>query len=132
MATTLGSGYKLMNHVFDPGKNAARPITSYGCTHKESVPVSGIQGHYTQDMRFEMIVCKVYADRLSDAVAQTTINELHEKVDACFRALAFTKIGLPLIVLNTFDLSISEPEILENGAALLRAQFTVKYRQAIT
>lgn len=127
------SGAVQLRRVFQPEENDFRhPNMAYGVRHLSASPASTVTRVYTLDHSFEVLLGKRFVDRDSDSDKQAVINALYEQAHALFVAMVNTKLGLASSVLNVEQLSFTEPEILANEIALLRAQFVVKYRQALT
>jgi len=131
-ASSFVSGVEL-KRVYEPEQNDFRhPNIGYGVRHLSGAPASGVTRVYTIDHSFEVMLAKRFISRDSDDDKQATFNQLYESAHLLFVDMINTKLGLPSSILNIEQLSLSEPEILSNEVALLRAQFVVKYRQALT
>lgn len=134
ISSTLGATWKRLQDVYNVTNNLSRVIAKgYGMRPLESfTPDSQVNRYYTLDQRFEIVLTDIVARGDTDAELNTTIGTLYDKSDDIFKAMIATKVGYPAAVLNCFSPSISAPEILGEGMVILRMQFTVKYRSALT
>lgn len=128
----LGVDYKKMRKIFQPDLNDLRSAEkSFAVRHLAANTADGVQRYYTMDHGFEVMVSRVFVDRLDDIQIQEVINELYSKLDDIITEALIKKLGLPSIVMIVSDPSISEPEVLENRSVLMRLQMNVKYRNAV-
>lgn len=131
---TLLSDWEELRYVYDVAKNDTRSLKQgYAfIPYEANTPESQVNGSYTLDQRFEIILTDLIARGKSDKEAQATIASLFDLADDVFKELVATKVGEPTIVLNVFSPSISAPEILEKvDAVVLRMQVLVKYRSLL-
>jgi hypothetical protein len=99
----------------------------------DASPTQGVNRTYNMDHRFELILGDTIARAENDSQHLTSLQTMYDAADEIFKDLVQTKIGLPTLVLNVFDPSLSEPELLdENKIVILRMQLTVKYRSSLT
>ncbi len=128
------STYSTMPFVFDPEKNDFRRVEkSYGIVALGAATNSenGVLKTYTLDHEFQILLARRFVKRDNDDNALTVIDDLYDQADTLFVKMLGTKLTLPLIVMTVHSPSMSEPEILENSAALLRLGFTVEYRNTL-
>jgi hypothetical protein len=132
VTTALGPDYKQLRNIFKPEDNDLRIINkAYAVRHGASTNADGITRHYTMDQRFEVVLVNRASQRDDDAATQAIFGVLYDKADDILRAAFSTKLGIPSIVLNVDSPEISQPELLENDAAVIVLSFNVKYRQAV-
>jgi hypothetical protein len=126
------SDYVKLRRVYDVSQNDARNISkAYGIIHGEAENTDGVTRFYTLDQKFEIVLVNRAVDRDNDADIQAVINTMYDKAESLFNQIFLSKLGLPAIVLIVDNPSMSKPQILENGAAILVLSFNVKYRKAI-
>jgi len=124
-----------LKYVYDVSKNSTRDARlGYAFIPLDGVtPDSQVNGSYTMDHRFEVIITDIIVRGKSDSEIQTSISSLMDTADNIFKDLVNTKVGAPTIVLNVFSPSISAPEILEaKDLLVIRLQVTIKYRSLLT
>lgn len=130
-ATTLGATWQLLPKVYEPNQANARAINkAYGVLPRSASNAPGVIRTYNLDHRFEVLLVDRVEGRDNDSGIQTKVNGLFEKGHEIYTALALTRVGLTNVLLID-QLDFSDPEILDNGGALLRLSFNVKYRQPI-
>lgn len=130
----LGSTYREIPFVYEVEKNNVRTAhLGYGLRPLAADFTTSVNRSYALDHRFELILTNSVARTDSNAQHLTALNTMYDQADEIFKDLVQTKVGLPTLVLNVFDPSLSEPELLdENKIVILRMQFTVKYRSSLT
>jgi hypothetical protein len=133
-ADQLGATYQEIPFVFEVEKNNVRTARlGYGVRPLEANFTTSVNKTYALDHRFELVLSDTIARTDSNVQHLAAINTMYDKADEIFKDLVQTKVGLPTLVLNVFDPSLSEPELLdENKIVILRMQFTVKYRSSLT
>jgi len=133
IATLLGAGYQELQYIYDVSKNNVRVAKlGYGVRPLGASSAETVNRSYTMDQGFEFVLTDTIARGADDSGITTSIWTMLDKADEIFKALIQTKINLPLVVLNIFDPSLSEPEILdEKGFVVVRMQVLVKYRSAL-
>ena len=133
-ATTLGAEWKSLKRVFDPRGGDFRSIEqAYGVRHGEARSAAGVTGVYTLDHAFEVVLVKRVVERKdSDDATQEVFNTLYNKADDLLRAMISARLGLASVILTIDNPSLSTPELMENGAAVLVLGVNIKYRKAIT
>ena len=128
----LGSEWQYMRKVFDPTQNDLRGSEkAYGVLHGGATDTAGILKHYTVDQDFELLLMCSLANLSDDADIQVEINDIYDQIDELFKLFLASKLELPAIVLNVDTQSISQPEVLDNNAVLIRAAINVKYRSLL-
>jgi len=132
--TTFGVTYHELNHIYDLTKNNIRlQKLGFAIRPLSADSVDSILKNYTLDHIFELILTDTTVRNDDDAVTETKFNTMFEKGHDFFKALVNTKINLATSVLNIQEPAFGEPEILpEVKLLVLRMQYTVKYRIALT
>lgn len=132
VTTALGATYKALPNIYKLEENDFRVIEkAYAVRHGASSFADGVTRHYTMDQRFEVVLVNRATTRNNDSDVQTAFNTLYDKADDILRASFSTKLGLSSVIINVDSPEISEPQILDNGAAVIIVAFNVKYRKAI-
>lgn len=133
-STTLGATYQRLPFVYDVTKNDVRHATlAYAVRPLSAIPAETVTKVYTLDHEFELILTDTIARAVSDDERRSALNTMYNKADEIFKALVNTKINLASTVLLVTSPSMSEPEFLyDHKFVVLRMQFTVKYRSALT
>ncbi len=135
IASLLASPWAELNYVLDVGKNEFKGNTKrYGVRPLNGDTVSGVTRHYTINQDFEVILTHDYIPHPTNDVDQRAKTFLlYDKMDVIFKDLFCSKANLNTIILNIEELNMAEPEYsLAENVVVLRALFTVKYRQAVT
>jgi len=131
--TVLGVEYKPLRRVFNPTLNDLRSSEkAFGVLHGAASSSDGVMRFYTLDHSFQVLLSRRFVDRQDDVAIQETINNLYDHADGLLVEMFLKKLNLTSIVMIVDRPSISEPEILDNQAVLLRVGFNVKYRNQIT
>ena len=131
MATTLGAAYSKLPYVNDITKNNFNANNNrYGVLVGSSSQSDTVTKHVTMSQSFTMVITKAYIDDgVSDTDSQSKQQEIQDLVLDVFKDLYNTKAGVPLIFLNITDLSVGEPEIVNESEFLaIRASFNILYR----
>lgn len=133
-SSTLGVEYKELRFVFDVAKNDIRSAEkAYGVRPLSAVTAESVTRFYTLDHEFELVLTDTIGRSDDDTQRQDAINIMYDKADEIFKAMIHTKINLASFVLNVTSPSMSEPEIInDNKFVILRMQYNVKYRSALT
>lgn len=128
LGTTLGSPWVKLRKVFKPEENDLRVLEkAYGCLHGEAPNFAGAEEAFVYDQQFTVILSRRASNRDDDAEIQTVINDLYDKMDNCLRAIILTQLGLSNIILDIDAPAMGEPEVLDNGAVILRSTFNIKH-----
>lgn len=130
-ATVLGADYKELPYVYDVVKNNFRTSKSrYGARPLSTVEIDGVVKATTHIQTFEVVLTEGYSQTsISDAKLQEKAFIAYEKMYDIYQALAQNNAGVPGSVLLVQNLSILEPEVLEEDkVVVLRGQFDVLYR----
>lgn len=134
IASVVGSEYAELDYKFDVSKNDFfNNKQRFGVIPQGASTGLSITKVYTLDHSFEVILTHDYINKdKTDADQRRVTYELFDKLDEIFKQLYRSKAGLTNIVLNIGELTVSEPEFLdEESLAILRAQLLVTYRNAI-
>jgi len=130
--SSLGQEYTQMRRVYSPEQNDSRTAKkAFSVVHGSADYTEGVTRVYTMDHGFRLQIMNTIVERDNDSKIQEAINEMYSKADDFLRNAFLTKLGLSSVVLNVDQPNIEEPQILENGTALLVVGFNVKYRQAV-
>lgn len=132
VTTALGAEYKQLRNIFAIEENDLRVINkAYAVRHGETSNAEGINRVYTMDQRFEVVIVNRAGTRDDDAATQAIFNNLYDKADDILRLAFSSKLGLSSVILNVDSPAISQPQLLENDAAVIILSFNVKYRKSI-
>lgn len=134
VGTELSTGYSVLNYIHTIEKNFLNGSKNrYGVRPLNASSASGVTRVYTLDHSFQIIITSEYINSGVDDIAQREETfVLYDKMDEVFKAAYLTKVGLPNTILNIDNISIQEPEYLDaHNVVVLRADFNIKYRQAI-
>lgn len=128
----LGAGWAELRRILAPEQNDlvdGKP--AFGVKYGSAAEAAGVTRVYTMDHSFEILLAKYVPPGNDDEARQDVFAELYNAGDEIFRQLLLQKVGLPAIVLNVQNPSISEPVILGNDTALIRFGVVIKYRNAV-
>ena len=127
----LGVNYKPMSYLEEVEKNSFRTSSErFGVRPLESSQVPGVT-KFTQFIQtFEIVLSKSYYESsLDDSEKIEKSLDNRQNILAIYKRLVNSKGGLPSVVLNIFDLSISAPEYLEQDkVAIQRATMNIQFR----
>lgn len=135
LSTVLGVTYSELDYKLDVLKNNFRSKKKgYGCIQGDIFNVTGPLKHVTVDQTFTVILTDDFVNvSKNDANAITVAETLADKMNDIYVDLQQTKIGLATIILNIVLDSVDEPEYdFEDNIAIVRGNFTVKYRTVLT
>jgi len=134
VGTTLGATFKELPFVLSLEKNDQRRLAKgYGVHYLDAADTASIVRAYSLDHRFEVVLTDQFIRQTDESELFATKANLYEKAEACLQTLLYTKAGLSALVLNVFNPTISQPELIQDGAGVaLRFQLTVKYRTELT
>jgi hypothetical protein len=127
----LGPSYKQLAYVEDVQKNSFRTSSErFGVRALLSSQVPGVTKFTTYTQSFEVVLTKGYtSSNIDDSEQVEKSFDNRENLLAIYKRLVNNKGGLPLVVLNIFNMVVSEPEfLLEDKVAVQRATFDVTYR----
>lgn len=134
VSTTLGVNYAELNYLLDVEKNNfVSNAKKYGVRPLSASTTEGVTRFYTLDHAFQVILTHDYAPHpANDQDQRDKTFLLFDKLDDLMKNLFKNKAGIPNIILNIDSVSIAEPEYFDEQKVLvLRADFNVKYRQAL-
>lgn len=124
--------YQRLKRIFEPEQNDLRNAEKgFGVRMLSASNRAGPMRHYALDHGFEIVFSRTFQERLDDDKINDVILDLYNQIDTIIVQAFLTKLSLPLVVDLVDSPSISEPQILENKAVILRLQLNVKYRNAI-
>jgi hypothetical protein len=127
----LGVNYKELAYLEDVTKNSFRTSSErFGVRPLASSEVSGVTKMPQFIQSFEIVISKQYTEsNLDDSEQVEKSLDNRELVLLLYKRLVNNKGGLPLVILNIFDLNIAEPEYLEEDkVAIQRATMNIQYR----
>lgn len=127
----LGASYKPLAYLEDVTKNSFRTSSErFGVRPLASSQVPGVTKHVQFIQSFEIVLSKSYTESNIDDSEQIDKSlDNRENVLAIYKRIVNNKGGLPLVILNVFDLSVADPEYLEEDkVAVQRATVNIQYR----
>ena len=127
----LGVSYKPLMYLEDVKKNNFRTSTErFGVRALGAFQVPGVTKFYTFTQSFEIVLSKGYYESAIDDSEQIgKAFDNRENLLAIYKRLINNKGGLPLVVLNIFNMTIEEPEyLLEDKVAVQRATVDITFR----
>jgi hypothetical protein len=132
--TILGPTYKELRFVYSVDKNDIRSAEkAYSVRPLDASEADSTVRVYTVDHRFELVLTDTIGRSDDDSQRTDALNTMYDMVDEIFKEFINKKLNLAATVLNVFGPNISEPEfVLDNKLVILRMQYTVKYRSALT
>jgi len=131
IATTLGVNYKELPYIYDVAKNNFKTSKSrYGVRPLSTSEINGVVKATTHQQSFEVVLTEGYNESaISDSRIQAQALDAFENMHTLYKQIVLSKAGVPNSVLLVGNLTISEPEILEEDKVLvLRATIDVLYR----
>lgn len=130
ISTVLGGNYSELAYSNDLSKNSFKGnFNRYGLLSKEQDETDSVTQYTTINQRFELI--------LVDSFINTSMNDIQELSKGpvlqdlaydIYRDLITTKAGSPATVITVSNFSTSAPETIQDKAVVIRAQFTIRYR----
>lgn len=134
IATELGASYKRLAYEEDVAKNSFRSSSQrYGVRQLDAFEIPGVTKYATFDQTFQVVLTKGYIQSNIDDSEQTeTSLDLAELAHDIYVRMVKNKAGLPSSVINVKDLSMSEPEYLEDDkVTIIRANMIITYRNTL-
>lgn len=135
MSNFLGSGYSELTNVTEIEKNAFKGANQrYGVLALEANEVAGVTCFLTVDQQFELTLTNGYYSNVkaSDEDKRTKTLELQDLMFDVYKDLKSNKAGRPDLVMHVLDLTIQDPEFLEeNHVVAIKATLTIKYRSLL-
>lgn len=135
MATVLGPDFSELANVTEPEKNVFKGANKrYGVVANEISEVLGVTKHLTVDQEFELTLTNGFFSNVKagDLDKRNKTLELQDLMFEVYKDLKTTKAGRPDLVMHVLDLSISDPEFLEeNHVVVITATLTIKYRSLL-
>lgn len=134
VATNLGATYSELKYVFDVSQNNFKTNKKgYGVVPSSGETFSGVMTHYTMRQSFQVILTDDYVNKLGDSGQQTSLMSMYSKMDDIFVDVLNQKLGLGSTILLVESMTLEEPEFLDdNNVIVLRSNFTVQYRKALS
>lgn len=127
--TYLGADYEKIDYGVDLGKNRDnRAYKKYAC-----LPSGGVQEQsigalvMNQDITFRL-TDSYRPGKVDDHTQQDTTKSLYDNVYGLYEYIVNNKCGVPSLIMNTFDLNISEPEYIDSEVTVIEFTFTIKHR----
>ena len=134
IAAELGATYSELAYVEDVQKNSLRTSNQrYGVRQVDAFQIDGVNKFATFDQTFQVVLTKGYTQsNIDDSEQRETSLDLTELAHDIYVRMFKTKAGLPSDVINVKDLSISEPEYLEDDkVTIIRANLIITYRNTL-
>jgi len=105
----------------------------YAVLPKSFTQISGALKFVTIQQNFEIKLTKQYSSsQLDDSNKRTVTIELFDLTYDIYKKIIETKAGLPAVVINILDLSVSDPIYLESDhTSLVTSNFSIVYRVQI-
>jgi hypothetical protein len=127
----LGVSYKPLAYVEDIAKNSFRTNTDrFGVRALSATQVPGVTKFYTFTQSYEIVLSQGYVNNAIDDSEQVDkAFDNRENLLAIYKRLINNKGGLPLVILNIFNMVIADPEFLvEDKVAVQRATVDITFR----
>lgn len=134
LATQLGATYSELSHATIVEKNVFKGSSKkYAVLPKSLAQVDGVTCAVTVDQNFDLKLTDSYGGKsLNDTDKQTKTIALQELMFSLYKEIVNTKAGTPAIVIHTKDLTIGDPEYLEDDhVVVITATVTIKYRKQL-
>lgn len=126
--TVLGVTWVQMRKLFQPVQNDLRIAEkSFAVRPLGADPFTGAQVAFVFNQQFEIILSRRATNRDNDVEIQDVIFDLYDKADNIFRSAIRLRASLDTIILDIDEPGMAEPEVLDNGAVILRFSFRVKH-----
>ena len=127
----LGVLYKKLAYVEDVSKNSLRTSSDrYGVRALESSQIPGVTKFTTYTQSYEVVLSKGYVQSNIDDTEQVDASyDLRALLLDIYTRLVQTHAGLPLVVLNIFNMVADQPEYLvDEKVVVIRATMDITYR----
>ena len=126
----LGATWVPMRKVFDPAQNDLRIAEkSFAVRHLAAGVASQVQTYSALTQGFEVILSRRATNRDNEHdVQDVVIRDLYDKATDIYESAAQDYLGNDCLVMAVQDLGFEEPEVLDNGACILRMSFQVIYQ----
>ena len=125
----LGSSYSKIDYGIDVSKNRSRgAMKRYAVLPSGAAQVDSI-GNLVMDQIFSVKLTDGYnPGKVNDHTIQDITNSLYDKIYSLYEYLVDNKCGAASLVMNTFDLSVGDPEYLDEEVVIIEFSFVVKHR----
>lgn len=127
----LGVSYKPLAYIENVEQNSFRTSSErFGVRALTALQIPGVTKFYTFTQSFEIVLSKGYTESsIDDSELVSKSFDNRENLLSIYKRLINNKAGLPSVVLNVFNMSIAEPEILsEDKVVVQRATVDINYR----
>ncbi len=134
IALVIDGAYAELDYKFDVSKNDFfNNKQRYGVIPQGGATALSITKVYTVDQSFEVILTHDYINvNKTDEDQRRVTYELFDQLDEILKQLFRSKAGLPNVILNIGEFTISDVEFKEEESlAVVRCQLLVTYRNAI-
>lgn len=131
ISAELGASYRELAYVENVAKNTFRSGNNrYGVRALGAIQIPGVTKTVTITQDFEIVLTKGFVESNLDDDPQVAMSyDNRENLLDIYKRLVNNRAGLPGTVLNIFDMTISEPEFLEDDKiAIQRANMSITYR----
>lgn len=134
VSAELGVNFRELAYLEDVSKNSFRTGNDrYGVRALGGFQVPGVTKNVTITQTFEIVLTKGYIESNIDDEPQVEKSyDNRENLLDIYKRLVNNRGGLPGTILNIFDMSISEPEFLDDDkVAIQRATMSITYRYSL-
>ncbi len=131
VATELGEGFSKLSYLEDIEKNSFRTQNNrYGVRALTATESEGVTKSVRLTQSFEVVLTKGYfQSTINDSKQIEKSLDSRENLLDIYKRLVNTKAGLPSVVLNVTNLTVNEPEYLEDEKVVVqRATMDITYR----
>ncbi len=133
IGTALGAEYVELPYTIDAQKNKFRAgIKSFALLPGRRKQVDGVTSFATFDQSYGVWLTEAYPPgRQDDAQARSIADTLLDRMEDLYRSAVADKAGSPGIVMSVSEFESDPVEYIDGNMAVLKAQFTIKYRIAL-
>ena len=133
IASVLTSAYVELAYSNNIAKNSfSGNFKRYGLVAGNTTEVDSVTRYSTIDQEFELILIDSFINTAMSDSAETAKGPiLQDLAFDIYRDLLATKAGSPSTVIHVLNFSTSKPETIEDKAVVVRASFTIRYRNQI-
>jgi len=132
VSTILGVTWKANVNKFSPDKtNKATREKRFGVIVGSADFADGPLGFNTFDRVYQVTLQDSYALE-KDSARQTVLDDLEDQASEIIKVITNNKLGLPSVILNIIPSPIEQPDLETENLAIMRIDFNIMYREAIT
>lgn len=133
VATILGTDWNRLAYVYDVNKNDTKTIQKgYGVRSLAAIEIDDLIGkNVSVEHSIEIILTNDYVSSgANDDNVEDEIVTLQDSAQLIYESIVYKKWNSNIILVS--DLSIEEPELLEDNGLALRFSVTIRYRVQLT